>query len=806
MKIIAVSCSLVCICIFCNGWYAYTQALSADKLPQKNWNAYWLTNPDISGNEYAIACFRKEMELPGKPDRFWIAISGDNKYTLYVNETKVSFGPQLSDILHWRYDTINIAPYLRAGNNTIAVEIINFGPDRFFGHISQRTAFVIQALDSEIDARWTSAINTRPENRWLTTINTGHYEKPVKWRVAPREKDVLGGLYAVNPCDSVVADAYLWDWYKIGINTASWKPAIFVENATSNDHGFAWLLEPRNIPMQRQELHRLAYVLKAEGVKANANFLKGNAPITIPAHSRALLWLDNQVLTIGYPALRFSKGRNARIRVGYAEALFEPNSEEKGNRNEWQGKRFVGITDVVVADGKPHTWQPTWLRCFRFVQIEIITAQEPLVLHDFYNEYTTTSVPVIAHFLSANVQHNQVFDICKRTLELCTQDYYLSDSYYETMQYIGDTKVHAITWQELSGNYAHTRNALLQFHHSRIWDGNLGAAYPQRTNIVIPTYSIIWINMLYDYFKQTGDTAFLQPMKSGIYQTLQMFEDLMTADSLNGSTRWWYFIDWYAKDDWAMTAPGGDGTQSAIVTLQYVYALQHAAALMEAMGSARDAQRYSQRADELNRRVRSLCFDQRRGLFAQKADKAMFDQHTNIFAILTGAAPEEEYVPMLEKILTDTSLLQATLYFRFYLWEALMKAKASHLFTKAMDPWVQTLRDGVTTTIERHSSPAQSARSECHPWSTSPIYAFYRMLAGIEYGPPGSKLILMQPSLTDTDWIEGTYPHPAGNIGFRFEKAGSRLKGMVQVPEGIHIQLRVNGTSLLLQKGQNRFE
>lgn len=785
---------------------AGSQSLPADKLPATRWKAYWIANPDISGNEHSLTYFRKQLELPSKPSRFWVAISGDNKYTLYVNERKVNFGPQLSNVEHWRYDTLNLAPYLKAGSNVVAVEVVHFGPDRFFGQVSHRSAFMMQGLESDLEGRYLKAVNSTPDNGWLTTRNKGIFEKPVKWRVAPHEKDIIGGLYAVNPCDSVVAAHYNWDWYKANISTTTWKPARYVENAVSNSTSFGWLLEPRNTPLQKQTVQRLPALLKSEGATADTGFLQGNKPVTIPANSRALLWLDNKVLTIGYPELSFARGNKARIRIGFAESLFEANSDEKGNRNTWKGKRFQGITDVVVADGKPHTWQPTWLRSFRFVQIEVITKDEPLVLQDFYNDYTSTSIPITAQFRSANELHNGVFDICRRTLELCTQDYYLSDSYYETMQYIGDTKVHALAWQELSGNYAHTRNALQQFHYSRLWDGNLAAAYPERTTIVIPTYSIIWVDMLYDYFKQTGDTAFLQQYRGGIYHTMQMFDDLITRDSLNGPTRWWYFVDWYARDDWAESAPGGDGTQSAVVTLQYVYALQHAAALMEVLGSPADALRYRQRADELNRRVLQLCYDDKRGLFAQKADKARFDQHTNIMAILTGAAREDEYGPMLEKIVADTSLLQATLYFRFYLWEAIIKAKAVHLFPQALQPWEATLQDGVTTTIERFSSPGQSARSDCHPWSTSPIYAFYRLLAGITYGAPGSRSITMQPSLQGTDWIEGVYPHPDGDIGFRFEKQGTRLKGFVDMPAALHIQLVVNGQTITLKPGKNSFE
>ena len=84
------------------------------------WRAVWITHPDISGNEYAVVNFRKEFRLETKPSQFIISVSADNKYVLYVNGSRVARGPQLSDIRHWRYETIDISSFLQAGENVIA--------------------------------------------------------------------------------------------------------------------------------------------------------------------------------------------------------------------------------------------------------------------------------------------------------------------------------------------------------------------------------------------------------------------------------------------------------------------------------------------------------------------------------------------------------------------------------------------------------------------------------------------------------------------------------------------------------------
>jgi hypothetical protein len=73
---------------------------------------------------------RRTFDLASKPDRFVVHVSADNRYRLYVNGDEVSNGPQRSDVMHWRYETVDIAPKLRAGRNVVAALVWNWGPTR----------------------------------------------------------------------------------------------------------------------------------------------------------------------------------------------------------------------------------------------------------------------------------------------------------------------------------------------------------------------------------------------------------------------------------------------------------------------------------------------------------------------------------------------------------------------------------------------------------------------------------------------------------------------------------------------------
>jgi hypothetical protein len=767
------------------------------RYPATELKAQWITHPDLADNEAAVVLFRRSFTLPQKPDRFVVNVSADNHYTLYVNGKQVCFGPQLSDIRHWRYETVDLAPFLTAGRNVLAAEVVNFGPDRFFGMQSYRTAFLLNTPDQPTN----SPVNTSARGGWKTFRNGAVRAKQVRWRSLPR--DIVGGFYAANPTDSVDVAAYPWGWQNPDFDESTWKGAVFCENASAFGGGFGWLLEPRTVALQIQRVERLSRVAKATGVTVPADFLAGKSPLTVPARTRATLLIDHSVLTMGYPELTFSGGRGGKIRVGYAENLFIPGTANKGNRNQVEGMQFLGVTDVIQPDGSAHrTFRPTWLRTFRFVKLEIQTADEPLTVRDFYNVYTSSPYPVKARFSASDPTYAGVFDLCRRTADLCTQDYFLSDAYYETMQYVGDSKVHDLTWLALTANDHHVRNALEQFHYSRLWDGNLTSCYPLRATFVHPTYSVIWVDMLYDHYLWSGDKEFLKKFASGIRQTLAMFDDLIQSNGLAGKTRWDYFVDWYNEPEArGGLAPGQDGSNSAVVTLHYVYALQNAARIFDALGEPQSAATYRQRADFLKKRVYETCYDATRGLMAERPTKDYFDQHTNILAVLTDALPVAQQKGVLAKILSDPALGQATYYYRFYLFEALHKAGAGELFDQALRPWKALLADGLSTTPERYEAPGKPTRSECHPWSTAPAYHVFGTLAGIRPTEPGFRKLTIAPSFGELTVLEGIYPIPAGEVVFRFGKTAADLTGSVTLPEGVSGTLRWGGASLALKAG-----
>ncbi|MEO0732036.1 MAG: hypothetical protein AAFZ52_04330, partial [Bacteroidota bacterium] len=492
---------------------------SAPAVAQKKWSAKWIAHPQVAPQEHAVVHFRTEFELDIVPDSFPVHISADNHFRLYVNGEWVAFGPQLGEVTHWRYDTHELRDYLRPGRNVLAVQVTNWGHYRMFGMQSVHTALIVQGRGAA------EIVSTSGyDDRWKCYRNRGLRGHEVLWRV--NQPDIIGGLYANNPTDSLLATHYPWGWETRDYDDSNWETAGFLENGQLAAHGsgFLWLLEPRTTPPQVMKREPFRTVRESNAPAGPKSWWLGRQAITLPAGAKYRFLLDMETVTLGLPELRWNGGKDARMKFTWAENLFNPDGT-KAHRDSVAGQLVKGYFDVVVADGgSDRRYTPTWYRAFRYLEIQVETAEEALELFAPVNRRVTSSLPVVAEWSSDDPELDAAFALSQRTVEICTQDYFLSDAYYETMQYVGDTKVHALVWQALTGDLRHTRNALLDFHRARNEDGVLKSCYPLRYNFYHSSYSLVYVDMVWDYFQRSGDTAFVRRLLPGIRQTLDYFD------------------------------------------------------------------------------------------------------------------------------------------------------------------------------------------------------------------------------------------------------------------------------------------
>ena len=730
------------------------------------WKSSWVSHPTASLKDYGVFLYRKKFTLKKLPNTLGVYVSGDNRYKLYVNGKYVSNGPARGDQLHWNYETVDLKPFLKQGDNIIAAEVINFGPNRPVAQHTFQTAFLLQAEDNAYDE-----LNTT-SNNWKVKKSEAYQPIPISF-------GMVNGYYAAGPGDSVNAKLFDWNWKELNCDESTWINAEVSNMAVGRGYiyGNQVHLVPRNIPVLERKNERFNKVVRANNISVEqGEFIKGK-PTIIKKNSTVSFLLDQSYLTIGYPQLSISKGAGSKIKITYAEALHDSKGI-KGNRNNIEGKQLDGYYDVYYPDGgDDRLFESLWVRTFRYVRVDIKTGNDDLVIHDFSNIFTAFPFVQKATFTTDKAGLDEIWNTAWRTARLCAGETYFDCPYYEQLQYVGDTRIQALISLSVAGDDRLMRNALLLFDHSRFSDGLTLSRYPSDIPQIIPTYSLMWINMIHDYYLYRNDSAFIKQFDHGMVEVLEWFNRKIDSTGMLANLEWWNFTDY--TDPYAQgIADGVDGGHSATTTLQFVYALQNAAELFKYFGEKMYAERYSLMAAKIQKAVMLHCYDKTRKLIAETPEKKRFSQHTTLFAILTNTIDKSEQAPALKRVLADTSVIGPSFYFQFYLSRGLQKTGLGDQYISALDPFYKMLGDGLTTFAEMAGNP----RSDCHAWSASPLYDFMSLVAGIQPAGQGFTSVKIEPNFGPLKNINATYPHPEGDIILHLTKSGNEIKGTIKLP------------------------
>jgi hypothetical protein len=771
------------------------------------WSAKWLVHPTAPAKQYGVFHFRKTFDVAQKPARFVVHVSADNRYRLFVNGKAVAMGPARSDTQNWNYETLDLAPYLQTGRNVLAAQVWYLDESAPFAQMSYQLGFVMQG-DGDVE----KVVNT--DATWKVVQNRAY--TPVI-----NDNAKLRTYIVVGAGDRIDAAQYPWNWEQPGFDDKEWvaaKPFGYPAKPRGLGTDGNWGLVPRTIPMMEERTERLASVRRVDNGSMDNAFLQGKSVVTVPPHTKAHFLLDQGNLTNAYPELTVSQGQGAAVTLAYAEALVDAKGQ-KGNRNEIEGRTLRGFEDQFVADGKnKRTFRPLWFRTYRYLQLTVETKDEQLVLDNLVGQFTGYPFEQKARFTaststapagtpdastpeqnqSADTTLKNIWNVGWRTAQLCAGENYYDCPYYEQLQYTGDTRIQSLISLYVTGDDRLMRKAITDYDHSRFSDGLTQSRYPSADFQVIPTFSLFWVCMIHDYWMHRQDDAFVKSMLPGIMSVLNWHEQRIAKTGLNGPLEWWNFVDWSkwqnAKDETAGGVPAGARKGgSSILSLQQAYTYLRAGDLLAHFGQNERAEHYRELARRLNKAVFAQCWDAGRGLMADTPAKNTFSQHANILAVLTDAIPAAQQPALVQKTMADTSLTQATFYFKFYLFEALKKTNLGDQFVAQLKPWRDMLSMGLTTFAEN----PEPTRSDCHAWSASPLYDFLSITCGINPAEPGFRSVRIEPFFGDLATINGQMPHPSGEIAVEFQKTGN-----VTLPASLTGTLRWKGKTLSLKGGK----
>jgi alpha-L-rhamnosidase len=742
------------------------------------WPVYWIESPTAPATAPGVFYFRRELTISSVPTHFWVHVSADHRFLLHVNGKYIAEGPARGDLFHWRFETVDLAPFLQAGRNILAAVVWNFGEWSPVAQMSNRTGFLMQG-----DTQGEVAVNTGRE--WQVRQEPGR---------AALGHNGVHGYYAAGPAETIDGRLLAWGWDQPITDSSGWETPRLLGHATmreAENAPTAWELVQDSLPPMEHRLVDAGIPVRVDGLPSIPAFPA--APLTIQPHSHVTLLLDHRVLQTAYPELNVSGGRDAEIHLTYSEALYDAQGK-KGNRNELTNRHIEGITDEFISGGgDARIFEPLWWRTWRYLQMEVTTQSEPLQLNSLRAWFSAYPFEAKAMIAGDPSHLDQIWETSWRTARLCAHETYMDAPYWEQLQYVGDTRIQALISYVMTGDGRLARQAITNIDDSRTPEGITQSRYPSALPQFIPPFSLLWVNMLHDYWMYVDDASLVQETVPHTRSVLDWYAAHLRPDGLLGQVKWWEFADWTANYRFGVPPQDADGG-STFLTLQFIEALQAAAEMESQFGSKERVQMYQAVVRKATDALHRESWDPRYGLYADTPAKNSWSQQANILAVLLDVAPREQQQQIIHRLLgskehestivdgrTVPPLPEPSYYFRFYLSRALEHAGLGDLYVGQLRPWYNMLDMGLSTWAET----PEPARSDCHAWSASPNYDLLTIVAGIRPDAPGFQKLRISPHLNGLHRLEVSLPHPRGEIRAAYRSDGNHWIATLTLPPGL---------------------
>ena len=333
-----------------------------------------------------LVYFRKKFTVNEVPDEMKVWVSAESRYKLYVNGQLAELGPCKGDRMIWYYDEIDISPYLTEGENVLAAEVLRYPVNGWGNH---------------------SIIRTFTPGFYLKEIGGTHgIEADETWRCSVAQDFQIVSEFPwhaqLQILEKRIADAGMTGWKQKPYQDDSWDYAKSYADEQISLLKSPGNLNSRPIPSMLKVQRHFNGVYGAGREDASAGkwdaVLHGKGTMEIASHSREMVEIDAGEMMCGFLSLRMAGGSGAVIRMmtseGYVSKLPSSPGEfaVKGDRTDWKNGHLHGFIDTYQTAGngtkeQPECYEPFWFRTFRFVRLEIQTADEPITMESFLYIY-----------------------------------------------------------------------------------------------------------------------------------------------------------------------------------------------------------------------------------------------------------------------------------------------------------------------------------------------------------------------------------------------------------------------------------
>lgn len=753
-------------------------------------------------NGYCL--LRKTFELPAIPAAAPLFITADQSYQLYINGEYICRGPARGFQNSWPYDEIDVAPFLRVGENVLAIRAYHPGCSTF-SYISQQMAGVLVA------AHWNlSGIEY--------SIRSGGDWKA--WRQISVRRDTLPVSIQLFPQEQIYLRAEPLDWMNAGFDDAAWGVSAM------NGHDCPpWnSLEARGIPLLHEEFAASPQLVAQNEGECAPNFRDVREVVRLAfdeglEHSTtfdATIWKDG-VLVVApggegrFRSFVFDFGRvlvgNLELTIEGAQggeivdALYcEVTREDDANaptQTPWYDPNdgclvALGTRLVCREDENHHAFYH--INGFRFLTLRVLDARTELKI---VPRLRTVGYPLehIGRFESSDALFEQIWEACAHTEQICALDAYVDTPWREQAQWWGDARVQAWNTFHLCDDARLLRRGIGQIGAQQLPNGlTYGHAPTIAHTCVLPDFTLVWMLTQWDYYFQTGSLEAFRSQQAPTARALEYFraQTDQATGLLRCDSRYWLFLDW--------TCLPKDGI-SAILNCWLVLALEKLVEMHELCGETERAGELKAWANRLREALEKLITNGllNDGYTPDGALRETFSIHAQTLALMLNLrglderkAVEDVLLPMtaLEVLPDHDREILPSAYWVTYVFSVLgERGYGTDVLRFIHRHWEPMARFG--STWESYADRLHGG-SRSHAWSAHPIFHLAQTIGGLTQTAPRWGKVRFAPVFAG-EYGGATVPTPHGNLVSRWEKSGEVVQVSLQIPNGIEVGVKLPG-------------
>ncbi len=462
-----------------------------------------------------------------------------------------------------------------------------------------------------------------------------------------------------------------------------------------------------------------------------------------------------------------------RIRITYGESVSETLSAIgfKGATNDHAIRDFAALltpySDMTYIESG-----------FRFAKIELLSPNTEIKVKAVTLVSKIRNIEYKGYFKCSNETLNKIFDTAAYTCHLCMQQFIWDGIKRDRLVWVGDMHPEMLTVRTIFGNHDIFPRSLRFMRLQTPLPGWMNG---------MPTYSLWWLYILYDWYLYSGDEAFLAENKDYALELIEIIVGLVNTDGSDNLPG--YFLDW----------PCNDKPQSISGSRALLALTLDASEKLSAI---------------LNKTDLSLaCRTKKEQLINTKIETYGAKQVTAIAALAGWMPAVEAGAEILNKGPSGWSTFMS-----YYL----LKAASCYSMTETLDALCKyyggMLSVGATTFWEdfdirwlENATPIDCIpdknkgdihadfgafcykglrHSLCHGWSSGPVAFLIENVLGINITSPGCKTITLAPDPGHLEFCEGCFPTPHGNIYVSCKVTENRISVKYKAPANIKISTK----------------